>query len=337
MVMCDIRWSLGILLAVLALVAWLVHRLLLHQAQGSAITAAIVTKLRQQAAQMDKVYAKMSARELACQLQRDHDLRSRISDQDFELLRSALSQQFRLAIGVYAGATLLVGIGIFTLIQLQPRPPRISRWQLQSARPDAESRAVDTDDLVLSWKSECCANDMELWLENVQTGRAIPIQRTSSAQQQLRLPQGSYRELLASRELHGVNRVRAVAKTAGGATISPEWDLYVGITVLIFTDSPDYVHVSALIDKSTAQLPKYAVEGALITWDQQPTPGKGGGVATKIEEGFFRNPAAKVPINRRLSPEEWRRLAFAYFGEDGWRVRQAKQLPLELTEQKLLK
>ena len=92
----------------------------------------------------------------------------------------------------------------------------------------------------------------------------------------MRLPEGSYRELLASRELHGVNRVRAVRKTAGGATISPEWDLYVGITVLIFTDSPGYVHVSALIDESTAQLPKYAIEGALITWDQQPTQGKGG-------------------------------------------------------------
>ncbi len=325
------------LLAVLALVAWLVHRLLQHQAQGSAITAAIVAKLRQQAAPVGDAYAIMSARALARQLHRDHDLRSRITDQDFELLRSALCQQFWLAVGVYAGATALVGIGIFTLFELQPRPPRITGWQLQSATPEAEGKAVDTDDLVLTWKAAGCANDIELWLENVQTGQAIPIQHTSSAQQQLRLPQGSYRELLSSRELHGVNRIRAVAKTAGGATISPEWDLHVGMTVLIFTDSPDYVHVSALIDKSTAHLPQYSIEGALITWDQTPEPGKGGGVGTKIEEGFFKNPAAKVPLSRRLSTEEWRRLAFAYFGEDGWRVRQTKQLPLELTEQKLLK
>jgi hypothetical protein len=335
--MCDVRWTIGVLLAVLALVAWLVQRLLQHQAQGSAITAAIVAKLRQQAVAGAEGNAKMNARALARQLERDHEMRRRISDQNFELLQHALRQQFRLAIAVYAGATALVGVGIFTLLELQPRPPRISRWHLQSVTPEAEGRAVDTDDLVLSWKAEGCADDLEVWLENVQTGRNIPVQRTSSAQQQLRLPLGSYRELLASRELHGVNRVRAVAKTAGGAAVSPEWELYVGITVLIFTDSPDYVLVSALIDTSTAQLPKYSIEGALITWDQKPAPGEGGGVGTKIEEGFFRNPAAKVPMPRRLSAGEWRRLAFAYFGDDGWRVRQTKQLPLELTEQKLLK
>jgi hypothetical protein len=109
-----------------------------------------------------------------------------------------------------------------------------------------------------------------------------------------------------------VNRIRAVAKTASGATISQEWDLYVGITVLVFTDSPEYVNVSALIDKSTAHLPRHSIEGALITWDQPPEPGKGGAVGTKIEEGFFKNPAAKVPLKRRLTAEEWRRLAFAY-------------------------
>jgi len=337
MEMCDIRWTLGVLLAVLTLVAWLVHRLLQHQAQGSAITAAIVAKLRQQAAPLGDHLKKMTPRELADQLQRDHELRSRISDQDFELLRGALSQQFRLALGVYAGATVLVGIGIFMLNEVQPRPPRIGRWDLRSETPEAEGQAVDTDDLILSWKAEGCADDIELWLENVQSGQAIPVQRTASTQQRLRLPRGSYRPLLSSRELHGANRIRAVAKTAGGTAISPEWNLHVGITVLIFTDSPDYVHVSALIDKSTAQLPRYSVEGALITWDQPPEPGRGGGVGTKVEEGFFKNPAAKVPITRELTGEEWRRLAFAYFGDDGWRVRQEKQLPLELTQQKLLK
>jgi hypothetical protein len=197
MVMCDIRWSLGVLLVVLVLVAWLVHRLLQHHAQGSAITAAIIAKLRQQAVPMGEAYANMSSRELARQLQRDHALRSRITDQDFELLRNALREQFWLSVGVYVGATSLVGIGIFTLFELQPRPPRISDWQLQSATPEAEGKAVDTDDLILSWKSVGCADEIELWLENVQTGSATPIQHTSSAQQQLRLRQGSYRELLS--------------------------------------------------------------------------------------------------------------------------------------------
>jgi hypothetical protein len=190
---------------------------------------------------------------------------------------------------------------------------------------------------MLSWKAEGCAENIELWLENVQNGVAIPTQRTSSTQQQLRLPSGSYREVLISRALNGVNRVRAFAKTAGGTTVSPEWNLHVGLTVLIFTDSADYVFVSTLIDKSTAQLPRHSVEGALITWDQPPQARGGGGVGTKIEESFFKNPAAKVPLSRQLTTEEWRRLAFAYYGEDGWRVRQAKQLPLELTQTKLLK
>jgi hypothetical protein len=336
MVMCDVRWTLGVLLVAALLVAWLVHRLLWHQAQGSAITAAIVAKLRRKAFTPSDYPAAMTARELARQVDVDQQLRKRVDRQDFELLQRALTQQFWLAVGVYAGATILVAVGIFTLLEFKPRPPRITDWELRSDTPEAEGRAVDTDDLMLTWKSTGCAEDVELWLENVQTGRAIPTQHTSSAQQTLRLPTGTYRELLGSRALNGANRVRALAKTAGGTTMSQEWDLYVGVTVMIFTDNADYVYVSSLIDKSTAELPRHAVEGALITWNQFPQSG-GGGVGTKIEEGFFKNPAAKVPLPKKLSADEWRRLAFAYYGEDGWRVRQTKQLPLELTDQKLLK
>lgn len=185
-VMCDIRWTLAVLLATSILVAWLVPRLLQHQAEGSANTASIIVRLRQQIAAVSGYPKAMTARELTRRVRSDHELRRRVGDQDFELLRTALAQQFRLAIGVYAGATILIGIAVFGLVGFRPHPPRITGWELRSETSEAEGRAVDTDHLILSWKAEGCTENIELWLEDVQSGVAIPTQGTSNTQQQLR-------------------------------------------------------------------------------------------------------------------------------------------------------
>jgi hypothetical protein len=335
--MCDLRWTLGVLLAVLALTAWLLHRLLQHHSRGSAVTKTILSKLRREAS-LPATYLALKPRELAAQLGRDHELRRQVDEQDFALLQRALGQQFWLSLAAYPAAAALIALAAFVLFQLRPHPPQVSHWDLRSENPDAEGRAVDTDNLLLTWKAAGCPEEAELWLENVQTQRTIVPLRSSTAQGQLRIGREQYRELLSVRELHGANRVRAIMKTPGGLAISPEWQLHVGITVLLYTDSPDYMYVSAQIDNSTARLPNHAVEGAIITWDQKPASlVQGGGVGTNIEEGWFKNPSAKVPLPRKLSADEWRRIAFAYFGEDGWRVRQDKRIPLELVEQKLIK
>jgi hypothetical protein len=335
--MCDLRWTLGVLLAILVLTGWLLQRLMQHHSRGSSVTEAILGKLRREAF-LPTAYLSLKPRELAAQLGRDYELRLQVDEQDFALLQRALRQQFWLSMAAYPAAAALIAQTAFVLFQLRPVPPQVSHWELRSQDPEAEGRAVDTDDLLLTWKGTGCPQEAKVWLENAQTGRTIAPLRSSTLQGQLRFARGQYPELLSVRELHGANRVRAVMKTSGGVAMSPEWQLHVGITVLLHTDSADYVYVSSQIDNSTTQLPKHTVQGAIITWEQKPEAlSQGGGVGTKIEEGWFKNPSAKVPLRHRLAAEEWRRIAFAYFGEDGWRVRQDKRIPLDLMEQKLIR
>jgi len=297
----------------------------------------IITRLRARDQQASQQYEGLNPTQLLQRLRLEALNTGLVNQQDYLLLRRALQHQFWLTVGVYSGTTILVSLAVTALFELAPRPPRLRDWDLKSANKEADNHAVDVDDLLLSWKADGCPQEIEVYLANLQNNARTRSIRVISSDEHVIFPTTFYRQLLVNRDPNGVNHIIAKAASIGGYAASPSFDLYVGITILINTDGADHVRLSALIDNSTENLPKFVFQGILVTWNQAPSPEGGGGAGTMVAEGFFRNPQARVNLDAPLGQDEWRRLAFAYAGDEAWRVRQDKKIPLELTGDKLVK
>lgn len=333
----QLIWIVIPLAAGIALTVWA----LLHtRHRGDAVTRRIVESLRNEDATAEMRFSRMKPADVAKIIATEADVRRATHEQDYQLLQQALRNQFVLSLLVYllSGGFVLTLTWAVLVRSERPTPSPVTNWSLVSDAGEAEGHAVDTDNLVLSWKSFKASEDAEVWLENIQTLQAIPTLRTSTGEQRILIKKESYQNLLSARERNGINRVRAVMKTASGMFPSQEFDLHVGITIMIHTDYKDHLDVTALIDGSSEKLKQYAFKGGIVTWDGGKPEAGGGGVGLLIEEGWFKNPSARVPLTNELSVEQWQRLAFAYYEPDrAWLVRQIKRLPLELTKDKLIK
>jgi hypothetical protein len=79
---------------------------------------------------------------------------------------------------------------------------------------------------------------------------------------------GSYRSVLRERQLRGVNRIRAVARTSSGAQVSKELELRVGIRILVIPVEEDSAFwLSAMIDNGAIQ--NYAYEAKVVVWPRK--------------------------------------------------------------------
>src|SRR5882724_944984 len=117
--------------------------------RGDQITLNIVSKLRAQAADRLPANAeKLDATTLAKLIESDTNLRSRIDDQDFQLLLDALKQQFITSLAVYGACAIifLVGIALYVYMNPSAKPVTLSNFSIESDDPSSKGLAVDLDD-----------------------------------------------------------------------------------------------------------------------------------------------------------------------------------------------
>lgn len=117
-------------------------------------------------------------------------------------------------------------------------PPKleVSAITLSSDYSVAGGKAVDLDDLVVTWNFAGMAEDMVVYLENVQTSRRSAELRTSSAQKRLIFPRDTFRTCLLERGRGRSNRVRVVCQAREAVFQSADIDLWVGINIWGFFD-----------------------------------------------------------------------------------------------------
>lgn len=244
--------------------------------------------------------------------------------------------------GVRAGGAIGLFALVFFVTPTTPQRPddmpplSLANWDIRSEDKSAEGLAVDTDPLTISWRAGGDAHDLEIWLENVQTTKASRVLRTSASQHKVTFAREDYVDVLSSRTPGTVNRVRVVANAlpSGQRAISQEFDLHVGLTVLLTADRPDVLHVSALIDDSTAALPMYAFKGTLVNMIVDDRAEGRGSVSEMVaDSAWFRNPMAEVPLpGVKTDPKFWNNLYFIYEGPgDSRLVRTKKMFTLDLT------
>lgn len=194
------------------------------------------------------------------------------------------------------------------LIVDTPAPTSIDSISVESIEPAAEGWAVDTDPLLVSWLASGDRTDVHVLLENVRTARKTRGLRVSSSEGRLVFNPDQYREVVTNRDHTKVNTIRAVVQTKTNTFYSKEFDLHVGITIVLIGEEPNTLLASAMIDDSSELLSNYECEIDVIGWTQGE------------KRPFFlpiklRNPFTEVPISD-IPNLAWDSLGIVYQGPD---------------------
>jgi|SRR5208282_1264529 len=192
---------------------------------------------------------------------------------DLRLLEQALKQQFIQNLVVYGLCAVIFcfGVILFFLQAWRPQPLGVNEIRAESTNPIANGKAIDLDDLKVSWKASGEPDDLKVYLENVQTGRQSNILNSSSTDQSIVFNRESYQEVLNERRAGGRNRLRVICQGRKSLFKSDAFDLMVGVTILGFYD-PDHraIRLSAMIDQSLVQ--DFVFDAKALVWTRDSPP-----------------------------------------------------------------
>jgi len=300
----------------LGLTGFVVYYFLLRNRSGNQITLDIVGKLRQVAPErMPAQPEKLDPNTLAKLIESDTTLRSKVSEQDFQLLRDALRQQFITSVVVYGlcGVIFLAGIGLYVYVSTRPTPVSISSISAESTDPTAEGLPVDLDGLRVRWSASGDPEDIAVSLEAMDSQRRTSPKTVRSTEAQIVFAPEEYRTILVNREHDGQNRVRAVFQTGKSLYVSPQFAMRVGTTIMAVHIGPTRIKIIGVIDNTAIQ--NYDFEAKLIVWAaaarQQPAPVTYGGAIKNGHNDFPLAPTLRY---------DWSTVKLVFLGPDDRRV-----------------
>jgi hypothetical protein len=312
----NVMQFLSSLPALLGLTGFIVYYFLIRNRGGDKVTLDIVGKLRRDMPErLPAQPEKLDSATLAQLIEGDASLRAKVSDQDFQLLRDALRQQFTTSVVVYAlcFAIFLVGVGLYVYASARPIPVSISSISAESLEPAAKGIAVDLDGLRVRWSAAGDPEDVAVCLEGMETHRRTDSRRVRSTESQVVFSPAEFRAILADRQHNGENRIRALFQTAKSLFVSSEFPLRVGTTILAVHIDPMRIKIIGMIDNTAIQ--NYNFEARLLVWASshggQPSPISYGGAIQYGHNDFTLDPTLKY---------DWSTVRLAFLGPDDPRV-----------------
>jgi hypothetical protein len=257
--------------AILGLTGFIVFWLLRHNTRGDVTTRHILDKVRRESPEVARHFEGLKGKQLEKVILNDQALKHVLSRKEGDLLRQALKNQFILSLVVYLLCAALFCFGIVMFLRQLSLPTKfqVSDINLESDYSLAHGKAVDLDDLVMSWQSQGTPEDVTMYLENVQTGRRSTDLRTNSAQQRLVFPRDTFRPCLTEREPGRSNRVRVICQGREVVFRSREFEVLVGVNIWGFYDQERRaVRLAAMIDHALVQ--GYRFEAKAMVWTKGP-------------------------------------------------------------------
>jgi hypothetical protein len=251
--------------AILGIVGFIVYKLLEANRQGSQLSKDIVTKLRLEQPERFKEHAQLNSEDLVKLLEQDNDLRSKVSNQDFQLLRQSLTHAHTQAVVVYVICAILflVGAALYTYRLVQPEPLKIDNITVSSTHEKSEGIPVDTDPLEVRWESSGQEKELRVSLANVNSGeRGREIQALSTDGRAIFAAE-DYSSILVNRNFPGINRIRVILQADDEVYRSNPLDLHVGLMIMA-VNFGKRLKIAATIDRSLYQ--SYDFEALLVAW-----------------------------------------------------------------------
>ena len=311
--------------ALLGLTGFVVYYFLARHRGGDRITADIVARLRQNIPDRLPEHPETLGRAaLMALLEGDTQLRASVSEQDFQLLRDALRQQFITSVLVYGLSVLvfLAGVGLYVYVSTRPTPVTISSIAAESTDSQAAGMAVDLDPLRVSWSAAGDPEDIAVVLEAMDSHRRTEPKTVRSTESQVVFSPAEYQSILGSRNHGESNRVRAVLQTARSSFFSSEFPIQVGTTIIAVHIEPLRVKIIGMIDNSA--IPNYNFEAKLLLWARAgqaaPAPMSYGGNIEYGHNDFLLNSALHY---------DWASAKLAYLGPDDRRTVRTQLLGFE--------
>jgi hypothetical protein len=253
--------------AVLGLAGFVIFYFLRRNQSGDQITREIVAKLRRGAPDRLPAHPENLTRATLTRLvENDAGLRSQISDQDFQLLRDALRQQFVTSLTVYGlcGFIFLVGVALYTYVSIRPKPVSVSSISVQSADQATGGALVDLYPLRVVWNSDGDPEDLSILLEELNSHRRTSAKTVRSTEDAIVFDPEEYKIILTDRSHGGFNRLRAVLQSVKTTFLSSEVHVSVGTTILVALMEPTRLKIIGIIDNSA--IPYYNFEAELLVW-----------------------------------------------------------------------
>jgi hypothetical protein len=298
--------------AVLGLAGFVIFYFLRRNQRGDEITREIVMKLRRGAPNRLPAQAEsLTPATLTRLVENDATLRSQISDQDFQLLRDALRQQFVTSLTVYGlcGFVFLVGVALYTYVSIRPKPVSVSSISVQSADHATGGALVDLYPLRVVWNSNGDPEDLSVLLEDLDNHHRTSAKTVGSTEGVIVFDPDEYRRILNDRSHGGSNRLRAVAQSANATFMSTEAQVSVGTVILAALIEPTRLKIIGMIDNFA--IPNYNFEAQLLVWVSHPgsaaQPVTYGGDIKYGYNDFHLDPTAKY---------DWSTRKLVYLGPD---------------------
>jgi hypothetical protein len=235
--------------ALLGVTVFVAYIIVLKNQSGDRVTVDIVSKLRRDDA--TTLPANVDAATLSKLIETDAAVRSRVNQQDFALLKTALRQQYITSIFVYAvpGALFVFGITLYVYTSSRPQPLSIAGISTHSSAPAAGGLAVDSDPLEVSWAASGRPEDLAVSLQNITTGEQSEPKRARPADGRVTFQPSDYERLLAdgaNRDHGGANSVRASVQGSKDAFFSGPITLHVGTIIDVVRLSSTRIKIMAV-------------------------------------------------------------------------------------------
>jgi hypothetical protein len=301
--------------AILGLAGFVVYFFLSRNRGGDQITLDIVAKLRRDVpGHLPPDAERFDPGMLARLIEGDAALRTKVSGQDFQLLRDALRQQFVTSITVYGlcAVVFLAGIALYVYTQLRPKPVSISSISAASVDPQAQGLPVDLDGLLVRWSAAGDPEDIKVSLEEMDHQRRTAAKTVRSTDGEITFAPEEIHDILTNRDHNGENKLRVTVQTSASSYFSSIFSIHVGTTILAVHIEPLRIKIMGVIDNEAIQ--NYTFDARLLVWatgpHQQSAPRTYPAVGTTIPFGSN---------DFELDPDltyDWSTVKLVYFGPD---------------------
>lgn len=294
--------------ALLGITGFVIYLLLRSHSATNPIVSRIVDKLRNEfpnsipdnrlrAAQVERL------------LQRDTTLRAAISEQDFLLLKRVLNQQFVTQLLVYLCCAAMFTLGVYLFVRNSNRL-QINEISAHSSVPSAGALLVDLDDIVVTWQSGGDQERLDAYLMNPDTGLQSTHHSVDSSEHRVVFRSDEYHNILATRELRGTNRIKAILASNHETFSGAESLVQVGLKIMAVA-VPGQLKIAALIDNSA--IVNYSFQ-AHIVLPHKRAPYRVTSFGNDIQYG---SSAFHIVGGEDI---DWERARMVYFGPDDRRI-----------------
>lgn len=236
--------------AILGIVGFVIYLLVKKSISKDPVVNSILEKLKYEEPSYYKDILKLSPSEKSQILKSDNILREKISESDRKIINRIVTNHYRTNVFVYVICSLLLITGLYLFVR--PKPLNVSSIHIQNAEADDNDFIVDIDPITVTWTSNGQNDEVEVVLENIQTGKQTKRYRALASDGYMKFLSDdfyNYDKILDNRIPNESNRIRAIIYSETETFNSKPYELKVGVKIICYPEASNSLRFNAIVDQ----------------------------------------------------------------------------------------